>query len=673
MMSFNKNHRQDIQGLRAISVLLVVAYHSNLPIQGGFVGVDMFFVISGFVITSMLERELLSSGTIKFGRFFLRRFFRLIPALALVVSVVALLSAILLPPFGIMQTAVQTGIGAIFLSANRTIANTTGGYFDALATTNPLLNTWSLSVEEQFYIFFPLIFLISWHIKKVSRSNFFPIIILTATSGFFFIIGNEKLSPNLISNDNWLLGFYSPLTRAWEFILGAIFALIAKNLVISRRVSFAISFIGIGMIASASFLITNATSYPGVWTILPAGGIVLIIAGGLNKDAIITKIISLRPLVRIGDFSYSIYLWHWPFIVFGTVLWPGHNVHLLAAVLSLIPALASYFFIEQPLRKFNITDKKKNTKMVIYILIPPILISGLLLIAAKEGYWIKNIQRIQAAQSTKFAGSIKDCYDANALNSKECLLNASSKGSPIYLVGDSHAVQLSDGVVAAGKSLNRPVYSFSKSSCPFIDIYISNPIILDPEDRIIQMNSCRNFYERTESWLKQQKPGTVIIAFIDHYWTYSGISIGNDRENLSTEPSVTAAVLEKSLRNTIKLLENFGHDVVVVLPIPTYQIPYVGPMRKCSGWSLFKEKCNWMMPLEASLSNLKPAHLGTLHATHGTKAKIMDLSSTLCPKGVCGRIPEVIWTPDGLHISPSTSMFIAPEFVKALQSEVIKE
>jgi peptidoglycan/LPS O-acetylase OafA/YrhL len=670
-MSFNKNHRYDIQGLRAISVLLVVAYHSNLPIPGGFVGVDMFFVISGFVITSMLERELLSSGTIKFGRFFLRRFFRLIPALALVVSVSALFSAILLPPFGIMQTAVQTGIGAIFLSANRTIANTTGGYFDALAKTNPLLNTWSLSVEEQFYIFFPLIFLISWHIKKVSRLNSFPFIILAVTSGLSFIVGIEKLSPQFIPNDSWLLGFYSPLTRAWEFILGAIFALIVKSLIISRRVSFALSFIGISMIASASLLITSASSFPGVWTILPVGGTLLIIAGGLNKDATITKMMSLSPLVRIGDFSYSIYLWHWPFIVFGTAIWPGHHIQLFAVILSLIPALASYYLIEQPLRNFNITDKKKNTKIVIYILIPPILLSGLLLIAAKEGYWMKSIQRIQTAMSTKFAGSTKDCYDAIAINPKECLWNVSLKGLPIYLVGDSHAVQFSDGVIAAGKSLNRPVYSFSKSSCPFIDIYISNPLIPNPEAREIAMNSCRNFYERTESWLKQQKPGTVIIAFIDHYWTYSGLAIGNERENLSTELSITSAVLEKSLHKTIKLLENSGHDVVVVLSIPTYQIPYAGPMRKCSGWSLFKEKCDWMMPLEASLNNIKPAHLGTLQAIHGTKAKIMNLSSILCPEGICGRVPEVIWTPDGLHISPSTSRFIAPEFVRALKSEVI--
>ena len=150
--------RRDIQGLRAVAVLLVVFFHAGLPLPGGFVGVDVFFVISGFVITGMLAREFERSGRIKFREFYARRFKRLTPALALMVTVTVLLSAVIASPLGAQQVTAQTAIGAMLLAANVVIALTTGGYFDAAADTNPLLNTWSLSVEEQFYLFFPLFY-----------------------------------------------------------------------------------------------------------------------------------------------------------------------------------------------------------------------------------------------------------------------------------------------------------------------------------------------------------------------------------------------------------------------------------------------------------------------------------------------------------------------------------
>lgn len=156
------DRRPDIQGLRAVAVLLVVAFHAGLPLPGGFLGVDVFFVISGFVITSMLAREYASRGRINLRGFYSRRFKRLSPALALTLSVTVLLSLALQSPFGTQQITAQTALGALFLSANLVIARNTGGYFDPAAETSPLLNTWSLSVEEQFYLAFPTILIAGW-------------------------------------------------------------------------------------------------------------------------------------------------------------------------------------------------------------------------------------------------------------------------------------------------------------------------------------------------------------------------------------------------------------------------------------------------------------------------------------------------------------------------------
>jgi len=142
--------RNDVQGLRALAVIAVVAFHAGLPVPGGFVGVDIFFVISGFVITGMLQREHLENGRIRFVRFYVRRFKRLTPALALMVTVTTIVALLILSPFGAQQAASSTATAAMLIYANFSISRSTGGYFDLSAESNPLLNTWSLSVEEQF-------------------------------------------------------------------------------------------------------------------------------------------------------------------------------------------------------------------------------------------------------------------------------------------------------------------------------------------------------------------------------------------------------------------------------------------------------------------------------------------------------------------------------------------
>jgi len=218
--------RFDIQGLRAVAVLLVVAFHAGLPVPGGFVGVDVFFVISGFVITGMIHRERSSTGRFRFGRFYLRRFKRLTPALSLMVAVTMVLAFCLLSPFTEQQPAAQTGIGAMLLVANFMIAYKTGDYFDAPAESNPLLHTWSLSVEEQFYLVFPAILLLGWVLSQRGRRRIPWVAVLVGTAALIsfglVMMGASALDP---STAKYLLEFYSPLTRAWEFAVGALLAL----------------------------------------------------------------------------------------------------------------------------------------------------------------------------------------------------------------------------------------------------------------------------------------------------------------------------------------------------------------------------------------------------------------------------------------------------------------
>jgi peptidoglycan/LPS O-acetylase OafA/YrhL len=180
--------RLDVQGLRAVAVFVVVAFHAGLNVPGGFTGVDIFFVISGFVITAMLAREWQSTGTLRFRTFYARRFRRLTPALAVLVLVVVVISALIQSPLGAQQITAETGIGALFLAANIVIANNTGGYFDATAAANPLLNTWSLSVEEQFYLIWPVLagLCLRWKVSIIK------IAIAIAAIRFKLVLGTGK-------------------------------------------------------------------------------------------------------------------------------------------------------------------------------------------------------------------------------------------------------------------------------------------------------------------------------------------------------------------------------------------------------------------------------------------------------------------------------------------------
>lgn len=221
--------RPDIQGLRAVAVLMVVAFHSGLPVSGGFVDVDVFFVISGFVMTAMLQREFQHSGRIRFRHFYYRRFKRLTPALAVMVSSVVWVPFVLLSPVGGQSEVGRTALGAMFLSANFVIARYSGGYFGPDAERNPLLNIWSLSVAKQFYLFFPARIAVGWMLaRRQGLLRYSPVIIVSSVSIVSFTIAMIGFVGLTFQGSDLVLGFYSPDTRAWEFAVGALLALLVR-------------------------------------------------------------------------------------------------------------------------------------------------------------------------------------------------------------------------------------------------------------------------------------------------------------------------------------------------------------------------------------------------------------------------------------------------------------
>lgn len=669
------HRRLDIQGLRAIAVVMVVAFHAGLPIHSGFVGVDIFFVISGFVITGMMSRELMEEGQIDLARFYLRRFMRLLPALAVVTTITALVAMVVLPPFGIQQNAAKTGLGAMLISANWVVSSVTEGYFAASAKSNPLLNTWSLSVEEQFYIIFPILMIFSWRIGRHGGAfRYFPVAILSVIGGLSFALAVGLVNFGLNPNETWLLNFYSPLTRAWEFIVGALLAIsmthIASRL-ISRTYILSLSgLLGFIMLVSSILLISETTPFPSFWTLIPVVGTLLLIISGINSSAIITRALSTRAMVKIGDYSYSIYLWHWPLIVFAKAIWPNSTSAAVgAAIFSLIPALASYYWVEAPLRQLRTQGLHGNLRRIAFTLTPPLLLSGFVLLATNVGFLLPSIQSRQDEILTMSTGYKEDCFIQSERPKKlpnECKWNASANGRPIYILGDSNASQFTDGLIGAGLRLNRPVFSYTKSTCPLFDAFIRNPLYRDEKFAIDTMLSCRQYYEDTLAWIKTQPKGTVFVASTDQYWTYPGLMIGSNAKTLVSDPTIGSELLQRGLHIAISEIEKSGHQVVIPLTIPMFYHPYVWGVKDCSTWSVIKETCRFSMPLDVAMEKVKPAHIATRAAAQGTKAKILDLSQTLCPGGICGNSPDISWSADGLHISVPTSRYLTSFFVSEI-------
>lgn len=495
--------RNDIQGLRALAVIAVIAYHAKLPIGGGFIGVDIFFVISGFVITAMLLREQSrSAGKISFTNFYKRRFLRLTPALSAVVIFSVIVSVVVLPPFGPQQNAGLTGIGAMFMVANGVISLTSGSYFAPPAEVNPLLHTWSLSVEEQFYVVFPALLFLSW---RVSRHRFFknnlPLIAVSLLTLVSFLI--TLFRPEL--PDTFLWGFYSPVVRAWEFGAGAVAAfVIANGYFPSRKYLNWMGYSGIVFILLSIIFITGKEDFPGPITLVPVIGTVLLLLAGSNPEhqSMISRMFGTKPLISIGNWSYSLYLWHWPLIVFLLVLFPDTPyIALIAAIISIVPAMLSYFFLENPLRKkTNISAKSLSILVSIFIGLPTILSIGV--VWGANSYWAPKYANGEMQQNNigdigqeQFQDVLKSFYPCELPGLQEqigfedgqtrCRQTKENQDVTVALIGDSHAEQLLPGLAKLLPHTNImnatrgevPVSEASAEMKQIIDVISNDPTI----------------------------------------------------------------------------------------------------------------------------------------------------------------------------------------------------
>ncbi|RWR29818.1 acyltransferase [Sinirhodobacter populi] len=490
-------YRPEVDGLRTLAVIPVVLFHAGFQrFSGGYAGVDIFFVISGFLITTILISEL-ERGDFSIARFYERRARRILPALFFVMALCIPAAWVwLLPPdfeeFSASALSVVFFVSNIFFWMQ-------SGYFDGAAELKPLLHTWSLAVEEQYYLIFPLLL---WALWRFGRRNVFAAVIGLAALSFVFSLWQIRHDPEG--------NFYLAPSRAWELLAGSVCALVLSRKPLPGNDIAGLA--GIGMILVAIFAFDARTPWPGPWTLLPVVGTMLVILFA-RQGTLAARLLSLRPMVWIGLISYSLYLWHQPVFAFGRIAFDVPQASkrmLLLAGLSAGLAWFSWRFVERPFRKG--AQYPLPTRAAVF----RAGALGGMVFAAFGLFGISSggaAMRYPAGLSTLLAAGDDTSRNPCKVEMRDslpvhpvpaCLVTSGQKAPHVILAGDSHAWAVSDEVGRALRAAGVDYYVMSHSACiPVPGIY---RLDLKPVDR------CPAFFDGLFRYAREQGVKTIILS-----------------------------------------------------------------------------------------------------------------------------------------------------------------
>jgi peptidoglycan/LPS O-acetylase OafA/YrhL len=621
--SAQKNFRQDIEGLRAVAVVAVVLFHAGLPgVGGGFIGVDVFFVISGFLITGLLWREVGTTGAVRLGRFYGARARRLLPASATVGVATAIGAAVLLSPLQ-ARTAIGDGIASALYVSNYRFALQGVDYFGGQLPPSPFQHYWSLGVEEQFYLVWPVLIVgTAWLIRIVRRRTkaqaatssarpYLVVLALVALASFALSLADTYLVP--------YVAFFSLPTRAWQLAAGGLVALTAGQWRRLPRPAAAITgWAGLGLILLACTWLSATTLYPGTAALLPVLGAVLVIGAGCATPAQgCGRVLAVTPMGAIGRISYSWYLWHWPVLLLAPPLL-GHPLGLIGRLATVLVsaglAVLTLKFIENPLRFAAPIRRSAIWSLalggaatavavgvgVALLVVVPVPVGRGPAAAAPTVTVVSppagaSVDAYDAAVQQGFAqvqAAVAASADINAVPSNlvprltdaeaeqkalflnGCLLNfpqveqpecaAGDKASTtrVALIGDSNGAMWNPAFEQIAAQRQWRLEMLGKAGCPLLDL----PTINIVAHR--KYTECDGWRDQIITRLRTEHPRLVVLSL----WRRYGAVLGaNDQYRFPAGFTPYDSAWTDSLTRLVQQLRGTGADVLVLGPIPDPQ------------------------------------------------------------------------------------------------------
>lgn len=569
-------YRSDIDGLRAVAVLSVVLYHAfPALLPGGFVGVDIFFVISGYLISSIVFKAL-AGGEFSFADFYVRRVRRIFPALLLVIVVsLAIGWSVLLPDeYAQLGKHAMAGLGFV---ANLVYWQE-AGYFDTAAELKPLLHLWSLGVEEQFYIVWPVVAVLAWRLGR----RFWRVLAGLFALSFVVNVVFTPLAP--------VASYFLLPARAWELLAGAALAYRVHRsgpVFANGRLANLMALLGLGLILAALLLVDKHRAFPGWWALLPVGGAVLLIAVG-DAAAINRSVLSSRLAVWVGLISFPLYLWHWPLLAFVRIVSGeavSHGALLAAVVLAVACAWVSYRLVETPVRRGG------SWRTVAALVTLSLLVmgsAGNILVRDGLGFRLKDAQAKREAQALDWHAGLKagpDCAPhLPAGLPGQCLIADPARPPTAMIIGDSHANHYYWGLSESLRQQGVNLAQLADGGC--VPLYGMSIL---KEGRL---NDCRKVVNAAIDHVVVN-PAIETVFLGGRWMAYaSGRELRDPADYVSDETLVLpdrsgsaemsrAQVFEVALEDTLRRLTAAGKRVVFLHAVP--ELPFNA--RECVAWN----------------------------------------------------------------------------------------
>lgn len=564
-MAAKTDYRPDIDGLRAVAVLSVIFYHAGFKLfSGGYVGVDVFFVISGYLITKIILTEI-RENNFTLTKFYERRIRRIYPAAFAVMAFVLLISAIIYSASDYINIT-KSIVSTTFFFSN-ILFWTESGYFETPSTLKPLLHTWSLSVEEQFYILFPLLLIIFSSLTKFRlRSSIAVIALISFAANIFFTFHYESVA------------FYFMPLRAWEMLAGSMLVMVDIPQSAKAAHRNILSLAGITLILASVLMFDEETFFPGFAALIPVAGSAIIIYSGMSGRSFIGNILSLKPVVFIGKISYSLYLWHWPLLVIGKY-YIIRQLILFDIIIWLTITFAistlSWKFIENPFRKKSFMETSRVFILATCAMLLTLLVSGT--IYANNGFPQRVPPPITSIRNDAEMNKWGNCLVVREVEIPQdlslCHIGAESQEPTFLLWGDSHARALAPAINKSATDAGINGYISSITSCP--------PLLgIDRKDQYIGV--CSKYNDMVLAYIEARPELDTIIltarwalsANGTRYKIEEGASI-TQVDLWSKQESANTALFQLGLQRTISKLRELNRNIVIVTGVPEvgYDVP----------------------------------------------------------------------------------------------------